>query len=431
MSARRSTPLLLAAVALAAAAALPAQTPASPPLTLAQAQARARANSPNFQAALAAQDIAAAQHTQARAALLPSLSYNNSYIYTQGFRFIAANALHEYLSQGNLHEALDFGSFAALRQAQAGQALTRAQTEITARGLAATVTADYYATLAARHKQATAQGALADAQKYLTISQDRERGGEVAHVDVIQAQIQVEQRQRALTEADLALQQARLAMAVLLFPNFTQQFTLADDLDQSPPLPPLDQLAALARQRNPALAAASAALTQAQQGVGVARAALLPALTLDYFYGIDAPQFAVRNAAGATNLGSAVTATLNIPLFNWGANLSQVSAAQATRRQAESQFSFVQRRQQADLRGFYAEAQAARGELGSLLRTRTLAAQSLRLTALRYQDGEGTILELVAAQTAASDSRNAYDDGLVRYHVALAQLETLTGPLHP
>jgi len=426
---RRLAPALLAAACLAAA-----QTPAPPPapaFSLVQAEARARANSPDFAAALAAQDIAAAQHTQARAALLPSLSYNNSYIYTQGFRFIANNAVHEYLSQGNLHEALDFGSYAALRQAQAGQALTRAQTEIAARGLDATVTSDYYAVLAAAHKQATAKQALDNAQKYLTISQDRERGGEVAHVDVIQAQIEVEQRQRALTEANLAAEQTRLQLAVLLFPNFNQTFTLVDDLDTPPTLPPLDQISALARRQNPALAAASAGLAQARSGVGVARAALLPALTLDYYYGIDAPQFAVHGPAGQNNLGSAATATLNIPIFAWGAHRATLNAAQATRRQAESQFSFAQRKQQAAVAGFYAEAQAAQGELASLLNTRDLAAQSLRLTALRYQDGEGTILELVAAQTAASDSRNAYDDGLVRFHVALAQLETLTGPLHP
>ncbi|HET9783317.1 MAG TPA: TolC family protein [Terriglobales bacterium] len=427
---RRLALTLLAATCLAVAQAA-APPPSAPALSLAQAQARARANSPDFAAALAAQDIAAAQHTQARAALLPSLSYNNSYLYTQGFRFIANNAVHEYLSQGNLHEALDFGSFAALRQAQAGQALARAQAEIAARGLAATVAADYYSLLAAEHKQATAKGALADAQKYLTISQDRERGGEVAHVDVIQAQIEVEQRQRALTEANLAAEQSRLQLAVLLFPNFNQSFTLVDTLNTPPPLPPPDQVAALARRQNPALAAASASLTQAQSGVGVARAALLPALTLDYYYGIDAPQFAARNQAGQPNLGSAATATLNIPIFDWGAHRATLTAAQAIRRQAASQFSFAQREQQAAVAGFYAEAQAAQGELASLLHTRDLAAQSLRLTALRYQDGEGTILELVAAQTAASDSRNAYDDGLVRYHVALAQLETLTGPLHP
>ena len=44
-----------------------------------------------------------------------------------------------------------------------------------------------------------------------------------------------------------------------------------------------------------------------------------------------------------------------------------------------------------------------------------------------YANGEATILELVDAQTANTAARNAYDDGQVRYRVALAALKTLTG----
>ena len=56
-----------------------------------------------------------------------------------------------------------------------------------------------------------------------------------------------------------------------------------------------------------------------------------------------------------------------------------------------------------------------------------LAAESLRLNSLRYEAGEATVLELVDAQTTLTQSRNAYDDGLVRYRLALASLQTLTG----
>jgi outer membrane protein TolC len=59
--------------------------------------------------------------------------------------------------------------------------------------------------------------------------------------------------------------------------------------------------------------------------------------------------------------------------------------------------------------------------------TEELAAESLRLTLLRYEAGEATILELVDAQSTLTLARNAYDDGLVRYRVALANLQTLTG----
>jgi outer membrane protein TolC len=36
-------------------------------------------------------------------------------------------------------------------------------------------------------------------------------------------------------------------------------------------------------------------------------------------------------------------------------------------------------------------------------------------------------LELVDAQNTLNQARNAYDDGLARYRVALANLQTLTG----
>jgi outer membrane protein TolC len=56
-----------------------------------------------------------------------------------------------------------------------------------------------------------------------------------------------------------------------------------------------------------------------------------------------------------------------------------------------------------------------------------LAAESLRLYSLRYEAGEATVLEVVDAQTTLTQARNSYDDSLVRYRVALANLQTLTG----
>ena len=46
---------------------------------------------------------------------------------------------------------------------------------------------------------------------------------------------------------------------------------------------------------------------------------------------------------------------------------------------------------------------------------------------LRYEAGEVSVLEVVDAQNTLTLARNAYDDGLVRYRVALSDLQTLTG----
>jgi outer membrane protein TolC len=57
------------------------------------------------------------------------------------------------------------------------------------------------------------------------------------------------------------------------------------------------------------------------------------------------------------------------------------------------------------------------------------AAESLRLTKLRYSSGEATVLEVVDAQGAFLSASTARADGAVRYASALAELQLLTGTM--
>lgn len=101
--------------------------------------------------------------------------------------------------------------------------------------------------------------------------------------------------------------------------------------------------------------------------------------------------------------------------------------AELERHQAKVELSAAQRQAVAELQSFYAEAETARDELDMLRNSADLAADSLRLTSLRYQAGEVTALEVVDAQNTLTQARNNYGDGQARYHVALANLQTLTG----
>ncbi|MGZ4825512.1 MAG: TolC family protein, partial [Terriglobales bacterium] len=164
----------------------------------------------------------------------------------------------------------------------------------------------------------------------------------------------------------------------------------------------------------------------ANHEVTVARAGHLPTLVLDYFYGIDANHFAI-STDGIRNLGYSATATLNIPVWHWGAIESKVRQAELQRHQAQVELSAAQRQAVADLQSFYSEAEIARAQLDTLRNSAELAADSLRLTNLRYQAGEATALEVVDAQNTLTQARNNYRDGETRYHVAIATLQTLTG----
>ena len=402
-------------------------------LTLDDALARARKNSTQFQAARTDAAIARQDRYQAGAALLPSVTYNNQALYTQlsnnNVRFIANNAAHEYVSQANVHESIDLVSISAFRRASAASALAKARAEIASRGLVVTVVQNYYAVAAAQLKLEAAKKNGDEGDRFLKLTQDLEKGGEVAHSDVIKAELQMQERRRQLLEAQLGLLNARLDFAVLIFPDFNDNFELAEDLHASVPLPTLAEVQQRAARDNPDLRAALAAVQQAGHDVTGARAGYLPSLSFDYFYGIDATRFAVNNEQGFSNLGTSALATVNIPIWNWGATQSRIKQAELRRAQAQRELSLAQRKLLAEIKSLYAEADTALNELSGLSRSAELSAESLRLTTLRYKGGEATVLEVVDAQTTFAQANTAYQDGAARYRVALANLQTLTGVL--
>jgi outer membrane protein TolC len=129
------------------------------------------------------------------------------------------------------------------------------------------------------------------------------------------------------------------------------------------------------------------------------------------------------------NLGSSASATLNIPIWNWGATQSRVKQAELRRTQAQRELSLAQRKLLAEMRSLYSEAETALNELAGLQRSAELASEGLRLAGLRYKGGEATVLEVVDAQNSFAVANTNYQDGAVRYRVALANLQTLTGAL--
>ncbi len=420
-----------------------ATTPSAPPpgapvrLTLQDALALARKNEPTYQSVLTDAGVARENRAQTRDALLPSVNFNTAAIYTQGnqiggVRYIANNAPHEYISQGNVHQQLDLASWATYRSAAAQAAAAKARAEVASRGLVVTVVQSYFAAAAAEKKLDSAMRTAEEGEKFLQLTQSLEKGGEVAHSDVIKAELQAQDRRRQMQEAKLGLLNARLDLAVLLFPDFNDNFEIGDDLHGNVALPPRPEFEAQAAQGNPEIRAALAATQAAAQDVLAARAGYLPSISLDYFYGIDATQYAVNSVVDGnkvSNLGSSAIASLNFPIWNWGATQSRVRQAELKRDQTKRELSFAQRKLLAEMRSLYSEAETSLNELAGLQRSSELAGDSLRLTTLRYQGGEATVLEVVDAQTTFALASAAYQDGAVRYRVALANLQTLTGVL--
>jgi outer membrane protein TolC len=411
-------------------------------ITLDEAIRRAQANEPAFAASQAESRAAYLDRAIARAGLLPSAVYHNQVLYTQpngltnqagqgvgsqpSPRFIANNAVREYASQGVINETLGLQQTAAVKHADAAAARAEAEAEIARRGLVAAVVSLYYESLSTENKLTVARRAAGEADSFVDLTGKRESAREAAHADVVRAQLEQQQRQRDLSDADLAAQKARLELAILLFPDPRTPYTL-----QQPPtsvaLPGKADIQAAASKNNPDLRSAFSSLKESDADVTAARAAYLPDLGLNFTYGIDAPQFAVKGPETVRNLGYSASVTLDIPVWDWLSTQHKVKQSEIRRDAVRVALSATQKRLIADLEEFYAEAVAARDQLASLDTSAQTAAESLRLTKLRYTGGEGTVLEVIDAQNALTAAENARDDGALRYQTALANLQTLTG----
>jgi len=420
------------------------QGPAAPPpvITLQDALDRARKIDAQFQSSVADVAITREDRRQARSSLLPSVSYTTQYLGTQGNgispsgRFVSNDGVHVYRSWGVVHQEITPDTFlqSGYQRAQAAEAAARARLEIAQRGLAVTVTTNYYAFLTSQRKYATAQQSVQQAQRFLEITQQQENAGQGAHSDVVKAQIQYEQQRQAFQEATLDMENARLNLAVLLFPDFNENFTVVDDLDSARALPPFPEIQSMAGRENPVLRAAQEALRGATLEIRGAKNALLPTLAIDANYGIEANAFALHSTVAAApefgklpNLGYYIVGNFNLPIFDWGARRSKVRQAQTREEQARVELTQTQRVLLSNLYSYYNEAMTALAAVDALRRAADLAAESLRLVNLRYQAGESTVLEVVDAQKTLVDARNVYDDAQARYRVAIATLQTLTG----
>ncbi len=439
---------LLCACSIAAQALpqAPAPNPANlaPNLTVDQAIAAALANDPAYATAATASGSARLNAAISRDALLPNAEAQGNYLFTQpngvrnqagqignqqAPRFIANNAIREYAAQVLVNENLSLAGVATYRRSRALAAQSAADLESARRDLVSRVVAAYFGVLSTADKVDVAKRALDEARAFVELTSKLESGREVAHADVVKADLAFQQHQREFEDATLAAEKARLDLGVLLFPDPRTPYTLADQSQIPEQLPDQQTVEAAASRNNPDLRSALEALHAAHSEVLAARAGYLPSLGFNYTWGIDAPQFAVNGPDDVRNLGYSASASIDFPLWDWFATHDRVRQSELDEKAAQTALTTTERQLIAQLDEYYHEARIASDQVASLQTSVETARESLRLTRLRYSAGEALALEVVDAESSVAQAEAALADGILRSRVARANLQTLTGVL--
>jgi len=415
--------------AMLAASRVAAQTqpPPAGPLSLEDCVRLAQAAPSTVMIARKQAEIAHLGITQARAEFFPSASLSNAFTYNSplnhdNFSFIALNGIREY--QAFLMTGLQIDTSGRLRagleRARADQDAARVGLDIAGRDLKRTVTASYYRLLLARHLVQVDRDALAESQSFEKRSRLLAEHGEVAQADVVKAGAEAAFLEQALNAAELEEKLANHDLASFWTTDVDTPLSIVDVLDDKP-VPPEAPAA-----NTPFLSRLEFRVFDAQKRGFVAdakraRADLLPQASVLFQYGIDSTRFSFADR------GYASIIHLDIPLFDWFRAHSAVRQFRIQSEQVDVSSRIAERTFSRDYRDALARVEKVYAQIAQTDTQVKLSDDNLRLSRVRYEGGEGTALDVVAAQNQLAQARSNYYAARANYLNARADLEVAAG----
>ena len=310
---------------------------------------------------------------------------------------------------------------AARQEAQA----TAADLETARLSLQAELVVDYIELRAADAQQQLLEETVKAFTVFLRLTTDRFRGGAAPKSDVAQAQTQLDTTQVQLT--DIAVQRAQFEHAIAtLIGKPPAAFSLPRrPLDLRPPDIPVG-LPSQLLERRPDIAAAERRVAEANEQIGIARAAFYPTVMLNASVGFEGSTFG--NFLNASSLLWAVGASITQTIFDAGrrratsdATIALYDATVAGYRQTTlTAFQQVEDNLAA-LRVLEQEALQQRRAVDS-------AQLSLQLFTNRYKGGADSYLQVTTAQTIVlTNQRNDIDILRRRMNASVLLVKALGG----
>ncbi len=308
----------------------------------------------------------------------------------------ARNSESTSVSLGVSYEVDLWGRLSAgVTGAEASLAASRYDLESARLSLATGVANAYFQVLALRMRLVIARENLAIAERVFTIVDSRYRNGAASALDVSRQRITVLAQRATIEPLEVQERQTVTALAVLLgrTPQTLQVATRSFDDFAIPEVSAALPSALLVRR--PDLASAEAQLAAADADVTVARAALLPSVSLSGTVGAATASL-LSLANPATSIG--LTASLAQTLFDSGRLRNNVALSESTRRQLVESYRGAIYTALKEVEDALGNLTSSRGQEQAQLAIRDEAQRALRLAELRYREGADDITTVLDAQ---------------------------------
>lgn len=419
------------------------------PLTLHDAVSIAMENNPLRKAALADTKAASAGMREARAVLMPHVTFSevatrgNDPVYVFGTKLrqqrfaasdFALNKLNTPVPYGDLSTRFAgtwnlFDSFASLRAISRAKQMDVAashQLERTDQEILFRVVQSYYGVLLAAKQLEVAEQAEKTAQSIMDRSQVRFDAGLVVESDLLSSKVRMAGREqdfiRAQNNLQLARAQLNTAMGVAADALYEPADALTERILTVSPLPELEQKALTTR---PDLKRIDAQQSAQELGVAIAKSSFGPRLNAFAGWEMDNPAF-LAGGGGNNWLGGI---ELQIDLFQGGAKRAALSRERANAEKLAALKKAASDAVRLEVRQAYYEHDASRQQVEVARTAIAQAQESLRIDQDRYDSGLLTISDLLGAEEASRRTQADYWQAIYQFHLSAANLELACGTL--
>lgn len=375
---------------------------------------------------------------------IPNFSQNTAQIGTQWTLY--NGSLNQILTQQDR------------RQVEAARAdLRQTQTQTTAK-----IVDMFFAIENRQHYFELAQANLAYQQALLAVAKAKEKAGMVAGVDVLRAEVGVEESQVAMLNAQSDRQSAIESLAQAIGAGLDTAFAVPSTLPQ-PPIPAgsVDTLVAIAQRNRPEIAAAQAQLAAAQLSRASIDTDLLPQISVFAAIGnqtsptgfVDSQNQitalnqecarfpnqiscigfpfpnVVRGMPGFWDIGA--TSSISVPIEDYGTRAAAHRSANTAVDSAQLALDSAKTAAQADVTESLRSAQTAQLSLSYQHNAVTLGLEAARIAALQYGNGLISLTDARAAQQTSLQAQVELFEAQIAYINAVVKLRAALGTFDP
>ena len=246
--------------------------------------------------------------------------------------------------------------------------------------------------------------------------------GVIPGIDLLRAQVQLQQQQQRVlaAENDLAKQKLNLARAIGL-PQ-AQEFTQSDSFATAPPmLPPLDQLLPAALESRPDYRRAAALVRAAEETRKAANGRRLPSLLVNADYGDTGTN------PGHSHGTVTLQGTFLVPIYTGERARAELMESEGLLQERKAEESDLRDRIEYEIRSADLDIRSAAEQVRVAQQARDLSQQQLTQAQDRFAAGVTNGLEVTQAQDAVVTADESYISSLFALNVAEASMARATG----